>query len=127
MEHDTLGNKAPVAAKHTEDGVPCPAYDRRYEVLQINNWEIVSEKYEDIEKMYVSVKCLFLLANLIKKYQSIQPSFMGKVNTFKPDTIFKMAILKSEFKAKIQRGFQWGHYNLESDSSGETFTTIHKK
>ncbi|POW18315.1 hypothetical protein PSHT_05945, partial [Puccinia striiformis] len=83
----------------------------------INNWEIVSEKYEDIEKMYVSVKCLFLLANLIKKYQSIQPSFMGRVNTFKPDTIFKMAILKSEFKAKIQRGFQWGHYNLESDSS----------
>ncbi|POW18345.1 hypothetical protein PSHT_05952 [Puccinia striiformis] len=135
MKSDPLGNKAHTAkrVKLTKEDVSSPAYDKRNEMLQvfvnwrkeqlvhiwnnlqtqINDWKIVSGKYEDIEKMYVSVKCLFLLANFIKKYQLIQPSFMGRIKSFQPDTIFKMAILNLEFKAKIPRGSLLDHKVLE--------------
>ncbi|KAI7940736.1 hypothetical protein MJO28_013021 [Puccinia striiformis f. sp. tritici] len=135
MKSDPLGNQAHTAkrVKLTKEDVSSPAYDKRNEMLQvfvnwkkeqlvhiwnnlqtqINNWKIVSEKHEDIEKMYVSVKCLFLLANFIKKHQLIQPSFMGRIKTFQPDTIFKMAILNLEFKAKVPRGSVLDHKVLE--------------
>ncbi|POW16885.1 hypothetical protein PSTT_01009, partial [Puccinia striiformis] len=35
---------------------------------KINNWEIDAEKYDNIKNIFVSIKCLFLFANFIKRY-----------------------------------------------------------
>ncbi|KAI7949948.1 hypothetical protein MJO28_008769 [Puccinia striiformis f. sp. tritici] len=70
---------------------------------KINNWEIDAEKYDNIKNIFVSIKCLFLFANFIKRYQLIQPSFMAKIHTFEPNTIFKMAMLNLELKSKLPR------------------------
>ncbi|POW05731.1 hypothetical protein PSHT_10662 [Puccinia striiformis] len=75
---------------------------------KINNWKVDSEKYDNLNNMFVSIRCVFLLANLIERYQLIPPSFMVRIDTFKPDTVFKMAMLNIELKSKLPIGKSFG-------------------
>ncbi|KAI9629770.1 hypothetical protein KEM48_012596 [Puccinia striiformis f. sp. tritici PST-130] len=126
MDIDTLGNEFQGAkrVKHTEGLISRPEDDEMPDISQaaegsntdqlfriwnnlqtkINNWRTLPTEYDDIKKMFISVKCLFLFGNLIKKHHLIEPSLMGRINTFEPETVFKMATLDLNLKSKTPGG-----------------------